>query len=645
MTDLFRGDIPGVYATDYGTAGAGVGAQVYVRGTSELFDVPTLKTYIDGVEIANSQYLNEIDPTMIDHVEIVRGPEAATLYGAQAINGVMQIFTKRGRLATPPRLSASVGAGSLESPYGTGVRHDDNVSVSGGTADLSYNVGAAYQHEGPWTPGYRRDVYSGYASLSIQPAASPLRVDVMARFGQQNTRAGRAETIAGAMLDGTLALNPGDVVPRLSTLLLPQQTLGATVHYTPRSTWQHTLTVGLDRGANGGTWLSQPAYTTPSDSFTYVVSDHTTRMTFAYNNALDVRLSDRVAANLITGFDHWDYQEDGFSDQGTTTDLGSLGTGGPISADRRRDHNTGLFGQARIGLADALFVTAGVRVDQGPALPDDRHQRSVNPRIGASYALDVGPFRTKLRAEYGSALKPADPGFKAAAQFAPTYIQLASPDLLPERQTGWDGGVELYAGDRGSLSVTRYRQIARDLIYINFVAFFPVFEQQFVNVARVKNSGWELEGTLPLVAGLTARLTYSETESVVQALGPNDLTGFTVGQALPGVPHHLGALTLSERARRLNVEGAVSYVGTSSNYNPVAFYRAANPRLGVPNYAFSLVTLPAAYRVGVRAGYDLTPRLALWARGENLFNRIVIEQGSFPVDQVGRTVIAGVRVR
>ena len=56
------------------------------------------------------------------------------------------------------------------------------------------------------------------------------------------------------------------------------------------------------------------------------------------------------------------------------------------------------------------------------------------------------------------------------------------------------------------------------------------------------------------------------------------------------------------------------------------------------------MTLPAAYRVGVRAGYDLTPRLALWARGENLFNRIVIEQGSFPVDQVGRTVIAGVRV-
>jgi outer membrane receptor protein involved in Fe transport len=644
INDLFRGDIPGVFAPDYGTSSASVGAPVYVRGATELFDVPTLKTYIDGVEIANSEFLNEIDPTMIDHVEIVRGPEAATLYGAQAINGVMQVFTKKGSLAAAPHLTVSVGAGSLESPYGTGIRHDDNVSLSGGTADLSYNVGGTYEHDGPWTPDYHRDVYSGYASLSIQPSASPLRVDLTARFGQQNTRSGRPQTLARAILDGTLALAPGDVVPHASTLLLPQQTLGATVHYTPRSNWQHTLTLGLDRGANGGNWLSQPAFTTPSDSFADVVSEHTARATLAYNSAVDLRLSERVTANMIVGVDHWDYQADGFTDQGTTTDVGTLGSGGPILAERRRDHNTGLFGQTRIGVADALFLTAGVRVDQGPALPEDRHHRSVNPRIGASYAFAVGPFRGKLRAEYGSALKPADPGLKAAAQITPTYIQLASPNLLPERQTGWDGGVELYAGDRASLSVTRYDQIARDLIYVNFVAFSPVFEQQFVNVARVKNSGWELEGTLRLVEGLNARATYSETESIVQALAPNDLTGLAVGQALPGVPHHLGALTLSELTGRLFVEGAVSYVGASSNYDPVAAYRAASPRLGTPDFGSGLVTLPAAYRVGVCAGYDLTPRLALWARGENLLNRIVLDQGFLPVDQVGRILIAGVRV-
>ena len=84
INDLFHGDIPGIFSADYGASGVGLGAPVYVRGTTELFDLPALKTYIDGVEIANSVFLNEIDPAMIDHVEIVRGPEASTLYGARS---------------------------------------------------------------------------------------------------------------------------------------------------------------------------------------------------------------------------------------------------------------------------------------------------------------------------------------------------------------------------------------------------------------------------------------------------------------------------------------------------------------------------------------------------------------------------------
>jgi outer membrane receptor protein involved in Fe transport len=642
INDLFRGEIPGIFSADYGDAAPTLGAPVYVRGTAELFDLPALKTYVDGVEIANSLFLNEIDPTMIDHVEIVRGPEASTLYGAQAINGVMQIFTKKGALGTAPHLTASFGVGSLESPYGTGLRHDHNVAVSGGTTDLSYNVGASYQHEGPWTPGYRRDVYSAYAGLTVQPAASPLRLDVTARIGQQNTSSGRPQELLRGMLDGTFNLDPPQAIPLTSSIALPQQTLGATLHYAARPNWQHTFTVGLDRGANGSNWVHEPSFATPGDSFMTVFSAQTARSTVAYNSALDLRLSDQVTANVIVGADHWYYQEDSYTDQATPNAVGSLGTdNGRILIDRERDHETGAFSQLRVGVRNALFLTAGVRVDQGPSFPADRHHRSTSPRIGASYVLDIGPVRAKLRAGYGSALKPADPGFKVARQFTPSYAQLASPNLLPERQTGWDGGVELYAGDNASLSVTRYDQRARDLIWVNFVAFVPVFEQQFVNVARVKNSGWELEGTVRLPAGLQAKATYSETQSIVEALAPDDQTGFSVGQPLPGVPHHSGALTLSQHTDRLSLEATGSYVGTSSNYNATALYSTL--RLGSPIFGF--VTLPAAYRLALRAAYDVTPRLTLWARCDNVTNHIVVDQGFFPVDQVGRTTIVGVRVR
>ena len=40
--------------------------------------------------------LNNIDPAIVDHIEVVKGPAGGMLYGAQGANGVIQIFTKKG---------------------------------------------------------------------------------------------------------------------------------------------------------------------------------------------------------------------------------------------------------------------------------------------------------------------------------------------------------------------------------------------------------------------------------------------------------------------------------------------------------------------------------------------------------------------
>jgi outer membrane receptor protein involved in Fe transport len=649
INDLFRGDIPGLFAADYGAANQSYGAPVYVRGTTELLGVPTLKTYIDGVEIANSEYLNEIDPAMIDHVEIVRGPQASTLYGAQAMNGVMQVFTKKGRLATPPRLTISTGVGALEGSYNTGMQQEDNAALAGGTTDLSYNLGVTYRHEGAWTPGHYTDTYSSYGTLSLQPAGSPVQVDLNARIGHVSSRANGGEATARAVMDGTLQLQPGLGEPIHNVFNLPQQTLGMTVRYTPRPNWHHSLTVGLDRGANGNDAVVSPRFTEPSDSFTDVFSTQTARTTAAYNSSFDLNLAERLTANLVVGGDYWNYREDDYTDYQTTTAVGELGIGGPnsIFVGRERDHSTGVFTQARLGFADALFLTAGVRVDFGPDLPADRHHRYAAPRIGLSYVVDAGPVRAKLRGGFGSALKPPKPTDKAFIQFSPTYIQFASPNLLPERQTGWDAGIDLYSGDRTSLSVTRYRQLAHDLFYAVYGQQGAVFTQQIQNVALVRNSGWELEGTLQLFQGLSVRGTYSYVESVVDSLGPNDQTGFHPGDALPGVPHHTGALTLTETTSRYSAEASVSYVGTSVNYDQGRLYQTAYPRLGTPDFgsAYAWRTLPSAYRLGVRLSYDLSSRVTLYAHGENLTNRIVYDQGFIPIDQLGRTTMVGLRLR
>src|SRR5450756_3238613 len=44
---------------------------------------------------------NDFDPDDIESIEIVKGPAAATLYGTEAANGVIQIITKKGQQGKP----------------------------------------------------------------------------------------------------------------------------------------------------------------------------------------------------------------------------------------------------------------------------------------------------------------------------------------------------------------------------------------------------------------------------------------------------------------------------------------------------------------------------------------------------------------
>src|SRR5947209_3941016 len=96
------------------TGQVGTGAQLRVRGASSLSLSNDPIIYIDGVRMdsdpaqgpvqrggAGASRLNDIDPEDIESIEIIKGPAAATLYGTEASNGVVQIITKRGSNSTP----------------------------------------------------------------------------------------------------------------------------------------------------------------------------------------------------------------------------------------------------------------------------------------------------------------------------------------------------------------------------------------------------------------------------------------------------------------------------------------------------------------------------------------------------------------
>ncbi len=106
LIDLFRGQ-PGVDVTTSGSFGKQ--SSVFVRGTNSNQNV----LLIDGIRLRSAtsgapawQFL---DPRMFQRAEIVRGPRGS-LYGADAVGGVVQLFTPEGEGGPTPRISAGGGS-------------------------------------------------------------------------------------------------------------------------------------------------------------------------------------------------------------------------------------------------------------------------------------------------------------------------------------------------------------------------------------------------------------------------------------------------------------------------------------------------------------------------------------------------------
>ena len=94
------------------TGGLGKQTSLFLRGAGSN----QLLVLVDGVRIGSATAglpaLQDLPVAQIERIEIVRGPHSS-LYGADAIGGVIQIFTRRERGGLQPRASAGVGSHGL----------------------------------------------------------------------------------------------------------------------------------------------------------------------------------------------------------------------------------------------------------------------------------------------------------------------------------------------------------------------------------------------------------------------------------------------------------------------------------------------------------------------------------------------------
>src|ERR1700716_287096 len=217
----------------------GAGSAVRIRGAASLSLTNQPIIYVDGVRvdnnpsagpaIRNGRYgsrLNDFNPEDIESMEIIKGPAAATLYGTEASNGVIQIITKRGKAGKPRfeltakeggnflpnaenRINLSYGknptTGVLDSInmitrwreltgrniFSTGRLHQVDASLSGGSETARYFVSAdRISNTGIVDYNWLKGI-SSRANLSVLPT-SKWQIDAHLDFIQNETRFAQA---------------------------------------------------------------------------------------------------------------------------------------------------------------------------------------------------------------------------------------------------------------------------------------------------------------------------------------------------------------------------------------------------------------------------------------------------------------------
>ncbi|MEH6419130.1 TonB-dependent vitamin B12 receptor [Pseudomonas sp. CGJS7] len=216
LPDLLRGT-PGASLANNG--GPGKSTSLFLRGTES----DHVLVLIDGIKVGSATSggasLQDIPVEQIERVEIVRGP-FSSLYGSEAIGGVIQIFTRRPRGPFAPNFSVALGSNQT---------HRASAGVAGKGERGWYSINAAHEDTDGINACRGKPSPGGAGCFTNSPDRDGYRNSSLTAQGGYNfneqwdaeARAFRAE--GNNLYDGSQN-NQADTV---------QQVLGAKLRYRP----------------------------------------------------------------------------------------------------------------------------------------------------------------------------------------------------------------------------------------------------------------------------------------------------------------------------------------------------------------------------------------------------------------------------
>ena len=549
-------EVPGVQIVRNG--GMGQPTAILLRGaragqTLVLLDDVRIN---DPTAVDDSAILGDVLVNNIDRVEVLRGPQS-TLYGSDAIGGVVNILTRRG--------GSKAFAFSGQEEGGTYDSYRLNAAANGSTDELDYGTSLNFFHTNgfsaadsrfgnPETDGYTNGGLTANLRVHIdQNVSVDLRsYNILARddfddnFVVLSSPPYFRVADSHAHGDDELFANYAGLNFGLGEL---QNRLAVTSLISKRTTFEM-----------------------PSVSDDFTARGNVER--FEYQGNLAPLPDNEVTFGAEYQWSHINTH--------SLFDISPLPTIG-------NDGVAGLYGQWQTTLWTLFTLTGGLRYDH-----DAEFGGHLSEKIAGALALNGGD--TIVRANYGNAFK------------APSLYELDSEysnpvtALKPEVAQGYEAGIDQFFWSRNlRAALTLFERDTQDQIdfFDCFGPTSPACDQRYIvggyyyNVGRSRARGFEAEATLAISDVVSGGISYTNLTAV-------DLT---TGNDLNRVPHVSAEVHVNWSATPdLSLGTSIGYVGRRFDDSGNAVLLSSN-------------TL-----VNLYASYALTDTLELYGRMENAFD-------------------------
>ncbi len=440
-------DVPGIDVVQ--TGGPGGLTSVFMRGGNSNHTL----VLIDGVQV-NSPTAGLFDfanltTDNIERIEIVRGAQS-TLYGSDAIGGVINIITKRGKGA--PAVNLSVEAGSFRSLR-------ELIGITGTTRSLDYSLSVGRFDTDGFSSANEKNGNTekdGYENTTIS-----------SRLGWNSFTSGRLElsmrySDAEADQDG-FTFSPIDD----PNFVQKDRSMNLATRYSrPLTNWwnQHlqlSMNVEELKGIDPD----------PADIFNNFEFD-TQRRLVEWQHQLYIAETDIMTIG---------YEYEG--QNGKVKD----------SFDRTIT-NSALYIQDQHQISDAFSQAVGVRADY-----NNRFGNEITYKAEAAYRIKES--NTRFRAAYGT-------GFHGPTLNDLYFPGFGNPDLKPETSESIEGRIEqTFLSDRLSLQATYFYNRFENLIIFDSTTFLPE------NIGEATSKGAEIGLQIRPFKAVTLSTNYTLTDT------------------------------------------------------------------------------------------------------------------------------------